>query len=269
MSPLVKIERFYGQKPQPLRNVPVYTPSIIAVTSGVKDLLWQGETLTFDHNHWLLASSAQSLTFVNEPYQNHFQSIQLSFLSPPSEWVLKQSANSGTSDLTVLSSPSLKVDDCLNFTFSQLISMSGQGFSSAVQQCYLDAFYLQLSELGVLSRLFEGDLLSLREKVSRYLSTEPAANHTIDNTCSHFAMSQATFMRHLSKEGTSFRMILAEVRMLCAIGIMQSISARNGVPLSQLELAIRCGYQSEARFSQRFKTQFGLSLKQYMRTISD
>ncbi|WP_299808915.1 helix-turn-helix domain-containing protein [uncultured Shewanella sp.] len=269
MTPLVQIERFYGQKSQPLRNVPIYTPSIIAVTSGVKDLLWQGETLTFDSNHWLLASSAQALTFVNEPYQNKFQSIQLSFLSPPSKWVLKQPANLETSDLTVLSSPSLKVDDSLNFAFSQLIAMSAQGLSSAVQQCYLDAFYLQLNELGALSRLFEGELLSLREKVSRYLSAEPGANHTIENTCSHFAMSQATFMRHLSKEGTSFRVILAEVRMLFAIGTMQSRTARNVTPLSQLELAIRCGYQSEARFSQRFKTQFGISLKQYMKTIRD
>ncbi|GIU09602.1 MULTISPECIES: helix-turn-helix domain-containing protein [unclassified Shewanella] len=269
MTPLVKIERFYGQKSQPLRNVPVYTPSIIAVTSGVKALLWQGETLAFDPNYWLLASSAQELTFVNEPYQNKFQSIQLSFLSRPSEWVLKQRVNTDTNHLTALSSPRLRATDSLNFAFSQLIAMSGQDLSSAVQQCYLDAFYLQLKELGALSSLFEGDLLSLREKVSRYLSAEPAANHTIDNTCSHFAMSQATFMRHLSKEGTSFRVILAEVRMLCAIGVMQSISARNGVPLSQLELAIRCGYQSEARFSQRFKTQFGISLKQYMKTISE
>ncbi|ABV86574.1 helix-turn-helix transcriptional regulator [Shewanella pealeana] len=269
MTPLVKIERFYGQKSQPLRNVPVYTPSIIAVTSGVKALLWQGETLVFDPNHWLLASSTQALTFVNEPYQSKFQSIQLSFLSPPSEWVLKLHAKSEISDSTFLSSPSLKVNDSLNFAFLQLIAMSEQSLSSAVQQCYLDAFYLQLNEQGALSRLFEGDFLSLREKVSRYLSADPAANHTIDNTCSHFAMSQATFMRHLSKEGTSFRVILAEVRMLCAIGIMQSISARNAVPLSQLELAIRCGYQSESRFSQRFKTQFGISLKQYMKTISD
>ena len=269
MTQLVQIERFYGQRSQALRNVPVYTPSIIAVTSGVKSLIWQGETLTFDSNHWLLASSAQSLTFVNEPYQNKFQSIQVSFLSPPSEWVIKQTPKSEVSAAMVLSSPSLKVNEGLNFAFSQLIAMSQQRLSPAVQQCYLDAFYLQLNERGTLSRLFEGNCLSLKEKVSCYLSAEPAANHTIENSCSHFAMSQATFMRHLSKEGTSFRVILAEVRMLCAIGMMQSISARNGVPLSQLELAIRCGYQSEARFSQRFKKQFGISLKQYMKTISD
>lgn len=267
MTSLVQIERFYGQKPQPLRNVPVYTPSIIAVTTGVKTLLWQGETLTFDRNHWLLAASNRALTFVNEPYQNKFQSIQLSFLSLPSESILKQIANSETRTASLASAPVLTVNTGLSFAFSQLIAMSEQNLSRDVQQCYLDAFYLQLNELGMLSRLFESDVLTLREQVSHYLSTEPAANHTIDSTSNHFAMSQATFMRHLSKEGTSFRVILAEVRMLYAIGIMQSMSAQNSTQLSQLELALRCGYQSEARFSQRFKAQFGISLKQYMKTI--
>ncbi|ABZ75853.1 transcriptional regulator, AraC family [Shewanella halifaxensis HAW-EB4] len=268
MASLVQIDRFYGQKSQPLRNVPVYTPSIIAVTSGVKTLLWQGETLTFDRNHWLLASSAQELTFVNEPYQNRFQSVQLSFLSQPSERVLKQMAKPETTSTPLLSPPTLTVSDSLNFAFTQLVAMSEQRLSPAVQQCYLDAFYLHLNELGVLSKLFESDVLTLREKVSRYLSADPSASHTIELTCSHFAMSQATLIRRLNKEGSSFRVILAGVRMLHAIGIVQSLSARNGVPLSQLELAIRCGYQSEARFSQRFKSQFGISLKQYMKTIT-
>ncbi|GIU13107.1 helix-turn-helix domain-containing protein [Shewanella sp. MBTL60-007] len=267
MASLVQIERFYGQKPQPLRNVPVYTPSIIAVTTGVKTLLWQGETLTFDRNHWLLASSNRELTFINEPYQDKFRSIQVSFLSLPSQRVLKQIANREEGVTSLASAPILAVNTSLNFAFSQLIAMAEQNLSREVQQCYLDAFYLQLNELGMLSRLFESDVLTLREQVSHFLSMEPAANHTIDSTCHHFAMSQATFIRHLSKEGTSFRVILAEVRMLYAIGIMQSFSAQNGAPLSQLELAIRCGYQSEARFSQRFKSQFGISLKQYMKTI--
>ncbi|GIU36269.1 AraC family transcriptional regulator [Shewanella schlegeliana] len=267
MASLVQIERFYGQKPQALRNVPVYSPSIIAVTTGVKTLLWQGESLTFDRNHWLLASSNRALTFVNEPHQNKFQSVQLSFLSLPSERILKQIANRESSSTSLAAAPILSVNTSLNFAFSQLIAMAEQNLSREVQQCYLDAFYLQLNEFGMLSQLFESDVLTLREQVSHYLSTEPAANHTIDSTCYHFAMSQATFMRHLSKEGSSFRLILAEVRMLYAIGIMQSISAQNGAMLSQLELAIRCGYQSEARFSQRFKAQFGISLKQYMKTI--
>ncbi|MGS0681841.1 helix-turn-helix domain-containing protein [Shewanella sp. 125m-7] len=267
MTSLVKVERFQGQKSQALRNVPMYAPSIIAVTSGMKTMVWQGETHTFSRNQWLLTSANQTLTFVNQPYQNKFQSIQLLFRSLPSEKVLQQIAATEHNSVLFSSEPSLTVSDGLNFSFSQLIAMSEQNLSPDVQQCYLDAFYLQLNEVGALSKLFESNALSLREKVSRYLSAEPASHHTIDNTCGRFAMSQATFMRRLSKETTSFKVILAEVRMLHAIGIIQTASHRNEPFISQLELAIRCGYQSETRFSQRFKSQFGITLKQYMKTL--
>jgi AraC-like DNA-binding protein len=36
---------------------------------------------------------------------------------------------------------------------------------------------------------------------------------------------------------------------------------------TQLELALRCGYQSESRFGQRFHQQFGITPKQYMKTV--
>lgn len=269
MRGLVKVDRFFGIKSQPLRNVPVVAPSIIAVTSGIKTLLWQGDTLTFNRSNWLLASSNEKLTFVNEPFQKQFNSVQISFLSSPSEHILQQSITAGKETDSMLASPCIEVTDGLNFAFSQLLSMSEHHLSQSVQQLYLDAFYQQLSEAGGLPSLFGHHQLTLRDKVSRYVAADPARNHSIDNVCGHFAMSQATFMRHLSKEHTSFRVILAEVRMLHAIGVMQSSYSRNGTQLSQLELAICCGYQSETRFSQRFKHQFGISLKEYKQTLNE
>ena len=265
LSSLVKIDRYYSHKPQPLRNVPVFTPSIIAVTAGVKHLQWQGQSLRFNRLNWLLAAENQPLTFINEPAQDKFQSVQISFKSLPSLALLKQIS---TADKELLQPPSIEVNDNLKFAWSQLIAMAGLPLSTAAQQYYLDGFYQQLHEVGALSQLFADELFSLRQKVSRYLSTDPANHHSIESTSAQFAMSPATFMRHLSKENASFREILAEVRMLNAISIMQSVNFRKEQPLSQLELAFRCGYQSESRFSQRFKTHFGISLKQYAQTIA-
>ncbi|MCK8043440.1 AraC family transcriptional regulator [Shewanella sp. 1CM18E] len=268
MSSLLRIDRYFGHKAQPLRNVPVLTPSIIVVTAGVKYLQWQGEAIAFNRHNWLLAAENQPLTFINEPSQDKFQSIQISFKSLPSEALLKQLSAAAIEQSDLLNPPSLAVNDSLNFALSQLIAMAELPLSTAAQQCYLDGFYQQLFEAGALSQLFAHRQLSLRQKLSRYLAIDPASNHSIENTCGRFAMSQATFMRHLSKEGTSFREVLAEVRMLNAISVMQTVNARNEQPLTQLELAFRCGYQSESRFSQRFKTQFGISLKQYAQTIT-
>ena len=267
MSSLIKIDRYFGRKAQPLRNVPVLAPSIIAVTAGVKHLQWQGEALTFNRHNWLLAAENQPLTFINEPRQEQFQSIQISFKSLPSAVILEKLSATDLAPQPLLTPPSIAVDGKLNFALSQLIAMAEQPLTNAAQQYYLDGFYQQLFEAGGLSHLFAHSQLSLRQKVSRYLAIDPASNHCIENTCGRFAMSQATFMRHLSKEGTSFKELLAEVRMLNAISIMQTAHAQNEKPLTQLELAVRCGYQSESRFSQRFKAQFGISVKQYGQTI--
>ncbi|MEF1175183.1 helix-turn-helix domain-containing protein, partial [Vibrio sinaloensis] len=62
--------------------------------------------------------------------------------------------------------------------------------------------------------------------------------------------------------GLQYRELLAEVRLNHALHLMQS------TPWSTLNLAQMCGYQSEERFSQRFKNKFGITPKEYMKTVT-
>ena len=75
-------------------------------------------------------------------------------------------------------------------------------------------------------------------------------------------LSKSTLIRRLREESTQFREILAELRMGYALTLLQQQH------YIQLDLAQLCGYQSETRFAQRFKKQFGLSLKEYQNTIA-
>ena len=109
--------------------------------------------------------------------------------------------------------------------------------------------------------MFPSSQVSIREQVSRYLAENPAGSHCIEDVCDHFAISKSTLSRRLAKENSSFREVLTEVRMVHALGLMQ------GRFHNQLDLAMRCGYQSEARFSQRFSLQFGITPKQYQKTL--
>ncbi|MEI8634909.1 AraC family transcriptional regulator [Vibrio sp. PP-XX7] len=65
----------------------------------------------------------------------------------------------------------------------------------------------------------------------------------------------------IKKEDTSFREILLNVRLSQALSLMQ-----NGES-DLLTITLSCGYQSPERFSQQFTKIYGLTPKQYIKTI--
>ncbi len=281
MTKLILVSHYQGIAPQALRNVPVHSPSIFAIKQGRKLMSWHEESLDIRGGDWLIAAADSQLTFINEPHHQQFSSVQISFLQPPSQALMdeieghtreeKKVENKEVSKRDVLSSvnlesssiqsPKLSANSQLNFALELLLNMQGQGLSTQVQRYYLNGFYQQLMEVGCLDKLFPGDSQSLRQRLSRYLAQSPGAEHHIEQVCQFFSMSKSTLTRHLTLEGTSFREVLAEVRMLHGLTLMQKKTYR------QVDLALLCGYQSESRFSQRFAKQFGITPKHYMSTV--
>ena len=66
-------------------------------------------------------------------------------------------------------------------------------------------------------------------------------------------MSESTMRRGLRHEGTSFRQLLAELRLVEAFGLV--MCSRHTLQ----EIAFDCGFQSPSRFSQNFRHFFGMS----------
>ncbi|WP_133160151.1 helix-turn-helix transcriptional regulator, partial [Vibrio cyclitrophicus] len=89
----------------------------------------------------------------------------------------------------------------------------------------------------------------------------PDEKHPLESVAERFAMSRATLIRKLKLEGMQYREVLAEVRLSHALYLMQNGQQNVAV------LAQSCGYQSEGRFSQRFKGKFGLSPSEYIKTV--
>ncbi len=255
MTKFIQITHYKGQREQQLRNVPILSPSIFWVKKGHKHLKWQDRWLRFSHKNWLLTPAHYRLTFVNSPDVKDFHSIQMSFLlQPDPKWI----------DLSEKSEhfyPEWNFDESAEYWWDTLINMPS--FLSEEAQAYLvQGFYQYLATQGVLHCLFPQQSKSWKEKVAEYLFLDPSSSHTIDSVCRQFGISKATLTRRLSNENSSFREVLTSVRMNHALSLLQRDQECN-----QLELAMLCGYQSEARFSQRFQQQFGLSPKQYLRTL--
>ncbi|MEI8609541.1 helix-turn-helix transcriptional regulator [Enterovibrio sp. Hal110] len=252
---LVQTGQFRGTQRQPLRNVLIHAPTIVWVHRGHKQLWWHDAPHRYTPSDWLVVPASHYLTFVNEPDQTQFYSRTMTFHeAPPSEWIQE------SAEKALHAEPRVQVTPQLDYCFNALFDMSEKALSHDTQRQFLLGFYAELKHVGALHLLFLGERKSVRERLASYLSINPGDAHHIETVANHFSMSRATMVRRLNAESTSFRQVLTHVRMNYALSLMQSSR-------SQLDVALTCGYQSEARFSSRFKQEFGLTPRQYLKTL--
>lgn len=83
------------------------------------------------------------------------------------------------------------------------------------------------------------------------LGATPERRWTAAHAGQALAMSEATLRRRLSAEHQRFDELLADVRMQHALMLLQT----TGWSIPRIALA--CGYQSRARFAERFRGRFG------------
>ncbi|MGF7467755.1 helix-turn-helix domain-containing protein [Alcaligenes phenolicus] len=116
-------------------------------------------------------------------------------------------------------------------------------------QCRLMDFLFALAERG---HAFKGSRQSRTAGRLRTLIGEaPDQNWTAQEAGRALAMSEATLRRRLAGEGVRFEELLIDTRMHHALMLLQTTSWT--IP----HIAQACGYQSRARFSDRFRTRFG------------
>ncbi|MBD5770371.1 helix-turn-helix transcriptional regulator [Marinomonas colpomeniae] len=257
MANAIQINHMYGLHNQRLRNVTVHSPSIFWVQSGHKQLFWQDNELTLDSSNLLLTRAQQQLTFENKPERARFSSLQFSFNLAPTKEMLELS----TTMKCDFYFPVHHSSKSLLKTLEIFSDLPWDDISRKVQTFWLNGFYQQLAEEGKLHQLFSSHSLSFSQKISEYLTQEPGQDYQLNDVAEHFSMSRATLIRRLKNEKTQFREVLTQVRMNHALSLMQK--GHN----QQIDIALRCGYQSQERFSQRFSQRFGVSPKQYLRTL--
>ncbi|WP_349630340.1 helix-turn-helix transcriptional regulator [Acidovorax sp. CCYZU-2555] len=89
------------------------------------------------------------------------------------------------------------------------------------------------------------------ERLRALIAEAPAQHWTAPEAGRALAMSEATLRRRLAGEGRRFEELLMEVRMHHAMMLVQTTSWR------MARIALACGYKSQARFAQRFRSRFG------------
>ncbi|NER82496.1 MAG: helix-turn-helix transcriptional regulator [Leptolyngbya sp. SIO1D8] len=89
-------------------------------------------------------------------------------------------------------------------------------------------------------------------KVRRLIETDLSHPWRSNEVADHFAISEATMRRWLTKSGQGFSKILQNTRLEHGLSLLQSTD----IPIS--EIAFNCGFKTPSHFSDSFKKRFGI-----------
>lgn len=81
----------------------------------------------------------------------------------------------------------------------------------------------------------------------------PSIRWSISDVSQKFAMSESTLRRKLRAEGTKFSELHIQVRLGYGVHLLQTTN------LPVVTISEKCGYQSQSRFTEKFKDRFGLT----------
>ena len=92
-------------------------------------------------------------------------------------------------------------------------------------------------------------------QVRSLIETDLSHSWRVDEVAQHFAMSEATMRRWLSKSGQGFAKILLHTRLEHGLSLLQTTDSRVS------EIALDCGFKTPSHFSDAFRKRFGIKPK--------
>ncbi|AJO78379.1 helix-turn-helix transcriptional regulator [Pseudomonas sp. MRSN 12121] len=105
---------------------------------------------------------------------------------------------------------------------------------------------------------------ALGHQLHEIISENIAEDWRVERLVEKLAVSESTLRRKLKAEGSSLRSVLDRARLGHGLFLVQTTLEPIG------RIAERCGYQSQSRFTDKFKQQFGITPSELRKTrLSD
>ncbi|WP_215398323.1 helix-turn-helix transcriptional regulator [Rheinheimera oceanensis] len=101
---------------------------------------------------------------------------------------------------------------------------------------------------------------SLSHKVYSLISADISNDHSVAALSTRLAMSESTLRRKLTAEGVSLQALKDRAKLGYGLHLVQTSLAPVG------HIAEQCGYQSQSRFTDKFKQLFGITPTELRRT---
>ncbi len=101
---------------------------------------------------------------------------------------------------------------------------------------------------------------SLKERLHEIFINQSFSQLQTPYICEQLGMSESTLRRKLKQEGTSMQELKDQAKLGLSLHLLQTTNDAIGL------IADKCGYQSQSRFTDRFKKHFGLTPSQLRKT---
>ncbi len=242
---------YTSMKEQRLLNVPIAKPILIVVLNGDKELGINNELICHSGN-FIFLSDGPSINMRNIPKSEEYFALLIEF---------------DYEDFKGLPvSASHTKDYCIGKTTSDL-ERCLQQFVEVSLWAPKQLWSLRKREIILLlCHMGHEEILSLlggpqiKNRLHEMFISQGFNALTIALICEQLAMSESTLRRKLKSEGTSVQEIKDQARLGLALHLLQTSSGSIGV------IADQCGYQSQSRFTERFKRRFGLTPSELRKT---
>ncbi|WP_409040248.1 helix-turn-helix transcriptional regulator [Klebsiella sp. BIGb0407] len=232
-----------------LHRVKLFSAALCHITQGSKVIVQDEKRLVATSRSLIILPANTALEIINQP-ENGFFNSDLLFLSPEVLSRFKQqylhSVTPG--QLTSLCAP-LSAD--LSFLWSAVLNAVRTDLSASVQEHLVMGLLRVLHQEGLAGPLLIEPRFNLTEQVRQLILFAPASQWSVEDVAGQLSLGASTLRRRLQNEGQNFRQIVEEVRMACALSLLQSTR------LPVADVALKCGYLSGSRFTARFQNHYG------------
>lgn len=231
-------------KEQRILNVPMVNPMLIVVLRGTKELGDNNE-LTCKAGDFVFLSDSPSIHLRNIPSNEEYFALLITF--EPQELEGLPVNLSHQKHYSVGQTAPILVECLQQFVESSV--WAPQSLWSLRKREIIEL----LCHMGHKEILTMIGNSSVSHKLHNMLIKHTSQELTIASICDELAMSESTLRRKLKLEGTSLQAIKDQTRLGLGLHLLQTTHYSVGL------IAEKCGYQSQSRFTDRFKNRFGLT----------
>jgi AraC-like DNA-binding protein len=236
---------------QRLLNVPIAKPLLIVVLNGDKELGKDNELICHSGN-FIFLSDSPAINMRNIPKDKEYFALLIEF---------------DYQDFNDLQINVANKKDYLIGKTTPALEKILQQFVEISLWAPVEVWSLRKREIiTLLCHMGHRDILSLlgnpkvKDRLHEMFVKRGFHELTTEYICEQLAMSESTLRRKLKLEGASVQEIKDQARLGLGLHLLQTTRHSIGF------IADKCGYQSQSRFTDRFKGRFGLTPSELRKT---
>lgn len=236
---------------QRILNVPIVKPLLILILDGRKQL-GSEQKIICPTGSFVFLSNSPGVDMRNIPDGNQYFALLIEF--DPQDFQDIPTHTSAT-----LPQITGNIDPVLEKTLLQFVDWSSFApeamWSIRKKEILLTLYHLGYQQIG-------GVMTppSLSYKIHQIVSDHIDQDINASFLCSSLAMSESTLRRKLNSEGTTLQEIKDHTRLGLGLHLVQTTPLPIGI------ISERCGYQSQSRFTDKFKQLFKITPTELRKT---